>query len=58
MKRILIAAAILAFWTGNSESVTTVSGMPGIACEYDAGGVRFWRVFARRFACPISIEVE
>jgi hypothetical protein len=58
MKRILTIAAILAFWTGNSESVTTVSGLPGIACEYDAAGTRFWRVFARRFVCPVSIEVE
>jgi hypothetical protein len=58
MKRIVAAALLLAFWTGNSESVTTVSGLPGIACEYEAAGVRFWRVFARRFVCPVSIEVE
>jgi hypothetical protein len=58
MRRIVTAAAVLAFWTGNSELVTTVSGLPGIACEYDAAGVRFWRTFARRFSCPVSIEVE
>lgn len=67
MKAILIAAlmllastqalAVLALWTGQSRYVTTVSGMPGMSCQYQAAGGTFWKTY-KGMMCPPSIDVE
>jgi len=53
----LPASAATAHWTGGMEFVTTVTFQPGIRCEYDYLGQRFWRIFLRR-TCPMRIDVE
>lgn len=59
MRKLLMAGALaLAFWTGRSEYVTTVTYQQGISCEYNYAGQTFWRTFAHRFSCPSSVEVE
>ncbi len=64
-KTILFLAALLAsstafsataFWTGNSETVTTVTGLVAWNCEYQYGSSTFWRVFQN--VCPPYIEVQ
>lgn len=64
-KTILFLAALLAssaafsataFWTGNSETVATVTGLVAWNCEYMYGGSTFWRTF--QYVCPVSIEVQ
>lgn len=51
-------ATTLAFFTGNSRPVTTITGKFGMACEYEAYGRRTWVTFVNRGYCPPSIEVE
>ncbi len=52
-----VAYAATGFFTGNQETITTITGKMGIRCEYNAMGQTFWRTF-RGFNCPMSVEVE
>lgn len=54
----LQAFAATAYHTGRSENVSTVTGKPGIRCEYRYGSTTFWRVFANTYVCPTSVEVQ
>jgi hypothetical protein len=74
MKRLMIAATVasmaasaaqaqynmraVAYYTFNYRTVTTVTGQPGTACEYEYMGQKFWRTFAGYITCPQSIEVQ
>lgn len=51
------AFAATAYFTGNMEHVTTVTGRSGVSCEYNYAGSTFWRTFSGS-RCPNRIEVE
>lgn len=46
----------VAIWTGQSRSVTTVTGLQGFACGYQYAGQFFERVFTG--FCPTTIEIQ
>jgi hypothetical protein len=49
---------LTAYYTGKSQTFTTVTGKAAIRCEYRLGGYPpFWRSFSG-FVCPNSVEVE
>jgi hypothetical protein len=51
--------ALTAYFTGEREFVTTVSGKQGVRCQYVIRQQRdqyFWRTFAGA-NCPSSVEV-
>ncbi len=50
------AQAATAYWTGAQRLITTITGAPGVACEYNYAGRTFWAQFPG-FSCPLSIEV-
>jgi hypothetical protein len=52
------AYKVRAQWTGNIKFITTVSGKPGVECEYIYGGNTFWQTFANRSTCPSFVEVD
>jgi hypothetical protein len=67
MKKIIIALALsillatpafaaTAYWTGEMEFVTTVTGKHAYRCEYSCRGFTFTKIFRHR--CPTRIEVE
>ncbi len=57
MKKLLLGAFVLAFWTGRSEYVVTISGKQGINCEYEYVGHKFWQAFVGGI-CPMKYEVQ
>lgn len=46
----------VAHWTGQSRSVTTVTGLQGFACGYQYAGQFFERVFTG--FCPATIGIQ
>ena len=59
MRKLLVGVTLaVAFWTGRVRYVTTVTYQRGIACEYQYGANRFWRVFVHEGICPQEVEVE
>lgn len=49
---------ITAYWTGRSETFTTISGKPAVRCQYKAMGYEpIWRSFFG-YNCPQSINLE
>lgn len=50
-------SAAIANWNGQSRYVTTVTGLPGLACGYNYAGQQFVRVFTGGF-CPAAIPVQ
>ena len=60
MKNILAIAILMipAYWTGKSETFTSVTGKPAIRCEYKVTSYPpFWRTFAG-WSCPTSVDVQ
>jgi hypothetical protein len=56
MSTSVMAFNMKAYWTGQSQQTTTITGMPGWMCEYDYLGKKFW-VTSRNF-CPSWIDVQ
>lgn len=50
------ASAGQAFWTGQMEQVTTITGLIAWRCEYNFAGQTFWRVY--QYSCPSSVAVH
>ena len=66
MKRVLILAlvaasfpalAALANFTGRMEFRQTVTGQQAVACEFQYGMQKFWKLFPMGSSCPPTIEV-
>jgi len=55
MRQFLLSVFIIAFFTGKMYAATSVSGLMGWNCEYQANGQYFWQ-FHQGF-CPSSINV-
>lgn len=47
----------IAVHTGRSEQFTSITGKPGIRCEYQIPQRKFWVSFAG-YICPATIEVR
>ena len=50
------AFSLMAYWTGNSRTVTTMAGYSGWECEYSFNGQTFWIV--SRNLCHMSVPVQ
>jgi hypothetical protein len=57
-KALLSGALVLAYFTGRSEMVTTVTGKAAMKCQYEYSGTKFWRLFPGLGVCPMSVEIE
>jgi hypothetical protein len=59
---VAFAFPITAYYTGQSEQITTVSGQYGVRCEYRVetmqGERYFTEVFAETMSCPYTVEVQ
>ena len=47
-----------AWFTGNQEFTSSVTGLSIVRCQYDYSGTSFWRNYRANTTCPQSVAVE